>query len=73
MSISICRSMVLPDHAKSSPLNTDRWVAYRMSTLPDVESLSILDGDRVVHITQHLHVVSWHDHLGTIFDVVWPV
>lgn len=48
-------------------------VAYRTSTLPDVEPLSILEGDRIVDITHHLDIVSWHNHLGAIFNVVWPV
>ncbi len=48
-------------------------VAYRTSTLPDVESLPILEGDRIVDIAHHLDVVSWHNHLGAIFDILWPV
>lgn len=48
-------------------------VAYRMSTFPDVEPQSTLKGNGIVDITHHLYIISWHDHLGAIFGVIWPM
>ena len=51
----------------------NRKGAYRPSTLPNVEPLSILESNRIVQVAQHLDVVSRHNHFTAIFDFLWPM
>ena len=45
-----------------------------LSSLPDIESLSVLDGERMCDLADHLDVVTWHDHFTVgIFDTLGEV
>ena len=44
------------------------------STLADVEALTLLNGERLVDLADHLDVVTWHDHLGVgVLGALGPV